>query len=261
MWFDTVKKGNEILDYVRFGDGDRPLVLIPGLSFQRVKPAAFLLAHRYRMFTQGYTVYVFDKKEVIPDGYTIREMADDLAAAMERLGLRGASVLGISQGGMIAQYLAIDHPRLVSRLALGVTASRRNDVMVEAVGGWIRMAEQDDYGGVVADMLEKLYSPACVRRYRWLFPLLSRMGRPKDLSRFIALAKSCLRFDAYSELAKIACPSLVIGGELDRVVTGRASEELSERLGCDLVLYPGLGHAAYDEAPDFNAQVYRFFAD
>ena len=110
-------------------------------------------------------------------------------------------------------------------------------------------------------MLEKLYSPAYVRRYGWLLPLLSRAGRPREFGRFIALAKSCLGFDAYGELSRITCPALVIGGALDRVVTGRASEELAERLGCDLVLYPGLGHAAYEEAPDFNARVYRFLAD
>ena len=72
MWFNTIKKGNEVLDFVRFGDGEKPLVLIPGLSFQRVRPAAFLLAYQYRMFAKGYTVYVFDKKEVIPEGYTIQ---------------------------------------------------------------------------------------------------------------------------------------------------------------------------------------------
>ena len=261
MWFNTIKKGNEVLDFVRFGDGEKPLVLIPGLSFQRMRPAAFLLVYQYRMLAKGYTVYVFDKKEVIPEGYTIREMAGDLAAAMERLGLRGAGVVGISQGGMIAQYLAIDHPQLTGRLVLGVTAARGNEVMEETVGGWIGMAERGDYGGIMADMLEKLYSPAYVRRYGWLLPLLSRAGRPREFGRFIALAKSCLGFDAYGELSGITCPALVIGGALDRVVTGRASEELAERLGCDLVLYPGRGHAAYEEAPDFNARVYRFLAD
>ena len=49
-------------------------------------------------------------------------MADDQAAAMQILGIDKASVLGVSQGGMIAQYLAIDHPGMVEKLILAVTA-------------------------------------------------------------------------------------------------------------------------------------------
>ena len=39
--------------------------------------------------------------------------------------------MGVSQGGMIAQYLAIDHPDLVERLVLAVTAPRVNEIIRE----------------------------------------------------------------------------------------------------------------------------------
>lgn len=254
----TLEKDGTDLDCVSFGSGDQILILIPGLSFQRVKNAAGPLAYMYRIFAKKYTVYVVDKKDTIPDGYTVREMANDVAFVMERLHLCAADVFGVSQGGMIAQYLAIDHPHLVHKLVLGVTAARKNAVMEETVGGWIKMAERGECEALVRDMFEKLYSEAYLKKYGRLFPILTKIGKPKEFSRFIALAKACLTCDSYPELHKITCPVFVIGGRQDRVVTGAASEEIAAELGCKIYMYDELGHAAYEEAPDYNRRIDQF---
>ena len=62
MWINrirsmTLEKDGTDLDCVVFGRGDNALILIPGLSFQRVKNAAVPLAYLYRMFAKKYTVY------------------------------------------------------------------------------------------------------------------------------------------------------------------------------------------------------------
>ena len=69
----------------------------------------------------------------MPEGYTIRQMAADQAAAMKSLGIDRASVLGVSQGGMVAQYLAIDYPEMIEKLILAVTAPYANTVVRNAV--------------------------------------------------------------------------------------------------------------------------------
>lgn len=169
MWFNTekcltLKIDGTDLDCVRFGSGEKTLVMIPGLGIQGVKPAAFGLAYMYRIFTKEYTVYVFDKKPVIPQGYTIRDLAGDLASAMAQLNLKNADIFGASQGGMIAQYLAIDYPELVHKAVLGITSSRCNDVISDVVGRWIEMAKQNDYRAFVVDMFEKMYSAAYLKK-------------------------------------------------------------------------------------------------
>jgi pimeloyl-ACP methyl ester carboxylesterase len=57
----------------------------------------------------------------------------------------------------------------------------------------------------------------------------------------------------------IACPTLVIGGTDDRIVTGKASEEIAGKIpGSKLYMYQGLGHGLYEEAPDFLNRVKDF---
>ena len=53
----------------------------------------------------------------------------------------------------------------------------------------------------------------------------------------------------------------MIGGKQDKVVSGAASEEIAEKLGCRLHMYDNLGHAAYEEAQDFNHMVYGFLSE
>ena len=75
----------------------------------------------------------------------------------------------------------------------------------------------------------------------------------------MAQAESCATHDAYDELSRIRCPTLVIGGTDDRIVTAQASEEMAAKIeGSQLYLYEGLGHGLYEEAPDFLARVAEF---
>ena len=248
-------------DYIRFGSGKKPLIMIQGLNTRGIKGAALSLAYMYRIFAKEYTVYLFDRRPVVYDGITVRDMASDIASAMDALGLKNADVFGTSQGGMIAQHLAIDRPDLVRKLVLAVTLSRNNDTVKQVGGDWIEMAERGDMKRFVLDMAEKMYSETYVRKYRPLMPLLTILQKPKDVKRFVILAKSCLTCDTYDILDKIKCPTLVIGGKQDKVVSGVASEEIAEKLGCALHMYENLGHAAYEEAQNFNKMIYDFLSE
>ncbi len=254
----SVSIGSSTLDYAAFGRGTTPLVIIPGLSLRDVRGAGMGLALMYRLFAEDYRVYVIDKKAGIPEGCTTADLAEDTAAAMEALGITDACVLGVSLGGMIAQELAVRHPELVKKLVLGVTASRVNDTMRTVVGKWIDLAERGDFGGIVKDMAEVMYSADYVKRYGWMFPILAGFAKPKNEVRFLRLAKACLTCDTYEQLDRISCPVLVLGGREDRIVTGEASLEIAEKLGCAVHLYDGLGHSAYEEAKDFNQRIYEF---
>ena len=254
-----INVGNTIMDYMTFGEGEKTLVLIPGLSFKTVRKFAEAFAFMYRIFAKEYTVYVFDRKRELPLGCSIKNMADDLAEAMEKIGIDHADVIGISQGGMIAQYLTLDHPHLVRKVALGVTLSRLNDTARTVIGNWIRLAVNNDYAGITEDMLKMVYSDAYVAKFGKYFPLISRFGKPKEMGQFAIRARACLTCNCYERLEEISCPVFVIGAKKDLVLTGEAAEEIAEKLGCECYMYEDMGHSAYEEAPDFNRRILEFF--
>ena len=247
------------MDYITFGNGTKPLIMVQGLNTNGIKGSAVPLAMMYRMFAKEYKVFLFDRRKNLPENVTVKELASDLALAMDALDIKNADVFGVSQGGMLAQYLAIERPDLVNKLVLAVTLSRNNDTVQKVVNEWIRMTEQEDWKNLVADMAEKMYSEEYMKKYKPMLPLLTMMQKPKDIKRFITLAKACLTCDIYEKLDRITCPVLVIGGNKDKVVTGEASEEIAEKLGCEIYMYENLGHAAYEEAGDFNQKVLGFF--
>ena len=242
------------LDYVRFGTGAGTLVMLPGVGdgFKTVRGAALPFALLYRELARDFTVYLFSRGNALAEHATTREMAAELAAAMGRLGIRQASVVGVSQGGMIAQWLAADCPALVERLVLTVTAGRANDTILTVIGRWIALAREGDYRGIMMDYARKSASPKRLRLMLPFYALLGSAGKPKSFRRFLIQAESCLTHDAWEALPEIACPTLVVGGAEDQVVTGAASRELAARIpGASLVMYAGLGHGLYEEAPDF----------
>lgn len=254
----SFKRDNLEVDYLTFGLGKQPLILISGLSLSRLRGKAWQMSVMYRLFAKDYKVYMFDRRNHIPVGYQVSDMADDLALVMTALGLKNADVVGISQGGMIAQSLAINHPELVSRLVLGVTLSRQNALVQSTIGGWIALAQKQDWENLIKDMFAKNYSETYVRKHRWLITLLAKCLKPKEVERFLILAEACLTFEVYEELQAITCPTLVLGGAKDLVVSGQASLELADKLGCPSYLYENLGHSAYSEAKDFNQRVFDF---
>ena len=259
----NIKIGNTDMDFISFGKGDKSLVMIPGLSdgLKTVKGAAIAIAVMYKCFANRYKVYVFSRKNHLEKGCSTRDMAEDCKTAMVKLGIAQADIIGISQGGMIAQYIAIDYPELVEKLVLAVSLSRQNETVQKVVGSWLKMAESNDYKSIFIDTTEKSYTEKYLKKYRPLYPLLSKIGKPKDFSRFIIQANACIRHNAYDEIEKIKCPTLVIGGDNDKVVGVNSSKEITEKIeNSELIIYEGYGHGVYEEAKDFNCCVMDFFS-
>ena len=259
----SVKIGSSEVEYVAFGRGETPLVAIPGLSegLKTVKGTGKMLWLMYRGFARTHRMYVIGRKNELEKGYTTRDMADDLAAVMDKLGIVPAQVLGMSQGGMIAQWLAINYPEKVSRLAIVISLARQNETIQQTVGNWIKMVVEERYEEFAIDMQEKNYSENYLKKIRPFYWILKRIGHPQSKERFLIQAESCITHDAYEELPKINCPTLVIGGGADKIVGGaEVQQEMAEAIkGSKLHIYPDLGHGAFVEAKDFNEHLYSFY--
>ena len=252
------------MDYIRFGSGERVLILLPGLGdgLRTVKGTALPMALLYRKFAKRFTVYAFSRREPLDEGCTTRSMAAHQASAMEALGIERADILGVSMGGMIAQWLAIDHPQRVGKLILTVTCPEPNPILVESVQEWIELAKKGDHGAFMDSNLRRIYSEGYYRKNRWLTPLVGALTKPKSYDRFFIQAEACLTHDALAELDKIRAKTLVIGGGKDLALGGEASRVLAERIsGARLKMYPDWGHGLYEEAGDFNDTVLKYLEE
>lgn len=250
------------MQYARCGSGKNNVIILPGLSdgLATVKGKALLLSYPYKDFFREFTIYMFSRKDDMPDGYSIEDMADDQAAALRSLGIEKTSVLGVSQGGMIAQTFAAKYPRMTENAVLAVTAPYFNRVSEERLKLWKDCAKRGDHGTLMTDTAENSYSEAYLRKYRKIYPVIGLVGRPKDnYRRFLINADAITRFDARETDRNIKCPVLIIGGKEDRIVGPDASYELHDLIpGSMIYMYDGLGHAAYEEAEDFNSRVFTF---
>ncbi len=65
---------------------------------------------------------------------SFEQMADDVAALIEHLGLENADVLGYSLGGGVALQAAIRHPDAVHKLVVVSTPCRRDGWYPEVIG-------------------------------------------------------------------------------------------------------------------------------
>ena len=249
------------MDYIAFGKGSKNLFLIPGLGegMTTVGGTAIPMALMYRKLAKEFRVYMFGRRVDMPADFTTKDMAEDIYRAMTALNIPSASIVGVSLGGMIVQHLAIDHPEVVEKLILCVTLPYQNDTLVSCLSAWIEMAKRDDYKSILIDTLLKSNTERSIKQQLWAYKLFGGLFRSKHKERFITMAKAGIAHNAGNGLSRIACPTLIIGGSRDQIVTGEASELLHELIGhSTLYMYEDYGHGLYEEAPDFWERVAKF---
>ena len=249
------------MDYVTFGKGNQPLVIIPGLGdgLQTVKGMAMPFSITYRKLAERYKIYVFSRINELRQGYTTRDMAADVAEAMETLNLDAAYVMGISQGGMIAQWLAVDFPERVQRLILAVTTAKPSQLARERIEHWQKLSQSGNFKHLMLDIAQHSYTQKSYQKWRLLYNVMGIFGRIKDKQRIDIQAVSCLKHDSLDFLEKINCPTLIVGAEKDDVLGVEASLRMHQHIKSNqLTILPECGHALYEQNKDFQKRVLVF---
>ena len=248
-------------NYIKFGTGKKNLIMIPGVGdgLKTVKGLAVPYSLLYKIYSKDYTVYSFSRRNKIPKDFSIKNMTDDLVKCMDKLGIEEADIIGVSQGGMIAQTLSINYPERVNKLVLVVTTPKPTETLKEVVDNWIGMAYKNDYKGIMIDTAIRSYTGKYIEKGKKIYSLLSNISKPKSFDRFIVMAKSCMIFDVYKDLNKIKCPTFIIGGSDDNVLGVDGSILLNKKIkNSKLYIYEGYSHGLYEQAKDFNERVYNY---
>lgn len=252
---------NTDFDYAVFGSGSKQLIIIAGLGdgLRTMKGLAFPIALLYRIFAKEYTVYMFSRRNKMPQNFSTRDMANDIVYAMEQLHIEKADIIGVSQGGMIGQWLAIDHPEKINNLVLVVTAIQNSEMIENNIQRWKQMALDKDHIALMKDNIINMYSEEYAKKNAWASYVSGFLTKPKDYNRFLVMADACLSHDTSKYLEKIKARTLVIAGEKDITVGVKDSYILAEKIqNSKLLVYPQWGHALYEEEKEFISVVYSF---
>lgn len=261
----TVQTDNFSMKYATFGSGDRNLVIVPGLSLRPVTPYAFAIERAYEIFKKDYTVYLLDRRDNAPEGYTGEEMARDTYEALRKLGVDKAYFIGASQGGGIILELALMHPEMVQGLVIGSSSSYVNKMSSHILDVWLALSAKRDAKALAAHMVEVVYSknnpPSSKESFIKAYSDLTE----EEFVQFTNLCSNFKTYDVRDRLGEIKCPTFVIGCDGDRVFGAEASREIYEGVSsnndkCELYIYEDTyGHAVYDEAEDYKVRIYDFF--
>jgi pimeloyl-ACP methyl ester carboxylesterase len=250
------------LYYERAGEGE-PLLLIQGMSATRMawgRPFLDELEH-------SFDCIVFDNRGMGNSGqaelpFTIADLAADTAGLLDALKLETAHVTGISMGGMIAQELALAHPERIRTLTIGASycggpgGSLMTPEDLQMLGAAYASGEREQ---VFRAMWEINLSPG-FRADDSRFAAFAEMGSALPAPQPVVLQqmRACGAHDTHERLAQISLPTLVIHGDVDRLLGYDNGREIASLIpGARFETLTGVGHMFWWEQPQRSAELIR----
>ena len=230
-----------------YGQGE-PLVLIMGLG-----GGSSMWWRQVAFFSPEYQVTVYDSRGVgltdKPDTpYSMDMLVDDAAGLLERLGIPSAHIYGVSMGGMVAQELALRHPKLVSSLILGATTCGGGHAVMppqETLQELFSIMTLSPDEAVRVSTSVTFAAQHLIERHperinEWLVKGAESPPSPLGFKR---QAEAAAGFDTYDRLPQIRVPTLILAGTADQLIPSENSRILASRIpNAKLVLFEGAGH-------------------
>src|SRR5574341_1283374 len=230
----------DLLYFTEHGSG-YPLLLVHGLMVtgEMFEPVIEHLAARHRVIIPDLRGH--GRSRGLPPPYTAAQLASDVARLLDHLSVGSTAVLGYSQGGAIAQQLALDHPQRCDRLILACTYAYNMATFREKLEGLMAPRLLPILG---MKRFSKLVSQASKNlskeRAEWLSGLIAN----QEQQLMVAAVSEMLAFDSRHRLAEIKCPTLVVAGSNDQGVPIHHAKMLHDGIrGSQLVVIDGADHA------------------
>ncbi len=209
------------------------------MTFYQVIPQ---LAERYRVIVPDLRDH--GHSDWVRGRFDVERLADELAGTLRVVGVRNATVLGYSLGGMVVQELAHRHRDLVGHMVLAATASRpvpRRRHLIRTAFWLARIVARISTTESAWVTTRFLIRSGSLRpeHEQWMYEALKH----RDASLFYEAGNAAWHFDSRSWLPSVKIPATVVVPTGDLLIPTRAQLELAELLpDAELVELGDVGH-------------------
>jgi pimeloyl-ACP methyl ester carboxylesterase len=237
------------------GEGP-PLVLVMGYRLNSSAwPEAFIEA-----LARQFTIITFDNRgtglsDKPVEGYAIANMARDICGLLDELEIARVHMLGYSMGGAIAQEFVRQFPERVSSLILCATMCGGPRAVYAKPSVLSVMRDLDGLSPEEAArrIWKVTYSPGYLERHSEIAEVQMRreIALPTPLHAADLQFQAFAEFDGSKALSGIRCPTLMLTGDLDELISPQNSKMMAKLVpGAKLVIIPACGHRVMWEATD-----------
>ncbi len=246
-------------------DGEGPvLVFINGLTMD-INGWYFQVSdfsNRYRMLR--YDCRGQGKSDIPEPSYSQEMHAEDLRSLMDKLKIQKAHLVGLSNGGMIAQHFVLRYPDKVGALVLVDTCSYIDTLLESIIKIWIKSTQTGGSELRYDISIPFLFSEEFIRTNNENISAMKQLSvETNPPHAIINLANACLRHNVNDRLSEIKSPTLIIVGGEDILIPLKYSKLLHEKINkSELVIMKECGHVPPIENPKvFNSIVLEFLKD
>ena len=216
-------------------------------------------------FKERYRILAYDTRghgsSQAPAGaYTLEQLADDLKALLDRVGISRAHYCGLSMGGMIGQTFALKYPGTFTTLVLADTTSR---MPAEALPTWqdrIRSAETKGMQPLVEPTLARWFTEPYRKAQPQTMQRIGNLIGSTPVAGYVGCCHAIPQINLSARLKDIRTPILIIVGEDDPGTPVAMSKEIHESApGSKLVVLPKAAHLSnIEQSAAFNRALDEF---
>jgi len=259
-----VKANNIQINYELSGRKDGPVVVFShslGSSLVMWHPQLEALEPRYRLLR--YDTRGHGKSDTPKGPYTLEMMGEDVIALLDALGIGKVHFIGLSMGGMIGQFLAINHPNRLHCLVLCDTSSIFLPEGQPAIQERIDTARSKGMEALTEPTMERWFTQSFLTKNPPGLEIIRKQFLATPVEGYVGCSEAIRKLNYLNRLSGINLPTLIIVGEEDPGTPVSAAEAIHERIrNSKLVIIPSARHLSNVEKPEvFNSALMDFLKD
>jgi 3-oxoadipate enol-lactonase len=184
-----------------------------------------------------------------PGPYSMDDLAGDVLALLDRLGLERVTFCGLSIGGMTAMWLGVHAQERIDRLVICCTG-----MQLPTAEMWTDRAalvREKGMGEVIDATMERWFTPAFPERSPEVVERIREIFLATNPEGYAGCCEALADFDMRGQLGPVSAPTLVIAGEDDPVGTPERAAAIADEIqGSRVVVLPNARHLPAVEQAD-----------